>query len=185
MTIDLPHSVITPIPDTEPEAVPSLWNTRYAEIDENFRRIADYTGFAVCDTDAKEAAKTAQVEHFTTLAIGARVAIQFSAANSAASPTLDVSGTGAYPIWSNGEEIDADELGRGLYEFRFDGEHWSMTGGGATAGAVEKHLLDPDPLTVFEQVYGKSSGDIIGSITIGAMPIEPDPQDSFDEALTR
>lgn len=32
----LPHIPITPIPDTEPEAVPSLWNTRYVEIDENF-----------------------------------------------------------------------------------------------------------------------------------------------------
>ncbi|HMM72862.1 MAG TPA: hypothetical protein PKC22_11710, partial [Rhodocyclaceae bacterium] len=32
----LPHSTITPIPNNEPEAVPSLWNTRYEEIDENF-----------------------------------------------------------------------------------------------------------------------------------------------------
>lgn len=32
----LPHQQITPIPNTEPEAVPSLWNTRYSEIDENF-----------------------------------------------------------------------------------------------------------------------------------------------------
>jgi len=33
----LPHNTITPIPDNEPDAVPSLWNTRYVEIDENFR----------------------------------------------------------------------------------------------------------------------------------------------------
>ena len=32
----LPYPNITPIPDTEPDAVPSLWNTRYDEIDENF-----------------------------------------------------------------------------------------------------------------------------------------------------
>lgn len=32
----LPHEQITPIPETEPPAVPSLWNTRYTEIDENF-----------------------------------------------------------------------------------------------------------------------------------------------------
>lgn len=32
----LPNPNITPIPNNEPEAVPSLWNTRYAEIDENF-----------------------------------------------------------------------------------------------------------------------------------------------------
>lgn len=35
----LPHHPITPIPNNEPEAVPSLWNTRYAEIDENFANL--------------------------------------------------------------------------------------------------------------------------------------------------
>lgn len=33
----LPHSVITPIPNTEPDAVPALWNVRYEEIDDNFQ----------------------------------------------------------------------------------------------------------------------------------------------------
>ncbi len=33
----LPHPNITPIPDNEPDAVPSLWNVRYSEIDENFQ----------------------------------------------------------------------------------------------------------------------------------------------------
>lgn len=32
----LPNPTITPIPNDEPDAVPSLWNTRYAEIDANF-----------------------------------------------------------------------------------------------------------------------------------------------------
>jgi hypothetical protein len=32
----LPHPNVTPIPNTEPPAIPSLWNTRYTEIDENF-----------------------------------------------------------------------------------------------------------------------------------------------------
>ena len=35
----LPKSNITPIPNNEPDAVPSLWNTRYAEIDENFANL--------------------------------------------------------------------------------------------------------------------------------------------------
>lgn len=35
----LPHITITPIPDTEPDATPDLWNTRYSEIDENFAAI--------------------------------------------------------------------------------------------------------------------------------------------------
>lgn len=32
----LPHPNVTPIPNTSPDAVPALWNTRYTEIDENF-----------------------------------------------------------------------------------------------------------------------------------------------------
>lgn len=32
----LPNPNISPIPNNEPDAVPSLWNTRYQEIDENF-----------------------------------------------------------------------------------------------------------------------------------------------------
>lgn len=35
----LPHSSITKIPNNEPDAVPSLWNTRYQEIDENFANL--------------------------------------------------------------------------------------------------------------------------------------------------
>jgi hypothetical protein len=35
----IPHPQITPIPNNEPEAVPSLWNTRYVEIDENFANL--------------------------------------------------------------------------------------------------------------------------------------------------
>ena len=32
----LPNAQITPIPNTEPDAVPALWNVRYEEIDDNF-----------------------------------------------------------------------------------------------------------------------------------------------------
>lgn len=35
--MSLPHATITPLPNTEPDATPSLWNTRYEEIDENFQ----------------------------------------------------------------------------------------------------------------------------------------------------
>ena len=35
----LPNHPITPIPNNEPEAIPSLWNTRYHEIDANFANL--------------------------------------------------------------------------------------------------------------------------------------------------
>lgn len=37
----LPHTPITPIPNNEPDAVPSLWNTRYEQIDTNFGTLDD------------------------------------------------------------------------------------------------------------------------------------------------
>ena len=40
----LPHAAITPIPNNEPDAVPSLWNDRYLEIDENFGNLEGRTG---------------------------------------------------------------------------------------------------------------------------------------------
>ncbi len=39
--MSLPNQNITPIPNNEPDAVPSLWNTRYQEIDENFGNLDD------------------------------------------------------------------------------------------------------------------------------------------------
>ncbi|MFZ4540033.1 hypothetical protein, partial [Propionivibrio sp.] len=35
----LAHTSITQIPNNEPDAIPSLWNTRYVEIDDNFSGI--------------------------------------------------------------------------------------------------------------------------------------------------
>lgn len=35
----LPHVPITPIPNNEPDAVPSLWNERYVQIDQNFANL--------------------------------------------------------------------------------------------------------------------------------------------------
>ena len=44
---------ITPIPDTDPDAIPSLWNTRYDEIDENFEGLDGRT--EVIETDISNA----------------------------------------------------------------------------------------------------------------------------------
>lgn len=48
--MSLPHSSITPIPNNEPDAIPSLWNSRYVEIDDNFSNI-----------DARVAAREAEI----------------------------------------------------------------------------------------------------------------------------
>lgn len=47
--MSLPHVVITPIPNNEPDATPALWNTRYAEIDENFAALDAAAGSAATE----------------------------------------------------------------------------------------------------------------------------------------
>lgn len=180
MTLYLPHQNITAIPDTEPEAVPELWNSRYREIDENFQRLANYTGFGQCETGADEAEKVATVKDFSLL-LGSSVSIAFTESNSAQNPKLNVSGTGSYPLWADGKAIEADDIEHGrIYEFRFDGEHWVLADG----ASIESHLLDPDPTDVFNRIYGISHGDIIGGITISQLPIVPEPEETFENALT-
>ena len=182
MALLLPFTVITPIPDTEPEAVPSLWNTRYSEIDANFRRIANYTGFGVSSSSPEAAEKAVQIDGFS-LTKGASVAVQFDQANTAAAPVLlNVSGTGAREIWQDGQAIDPDALAAGaILALRFDGLHWVAVGGGSSANSIGKVLLSPDPVEVFDKIYGTSSGDLVGYLLVREDPFEPDPVETFDD----
>lgn len=53
----LPHNTITPIPNNEPDAVPSLWNTRYTEIDANFAQLDERTSAAEAELTAARGGK--------------------------------------------------------------------------------------------------------------------------------
>lgn len=53
----LPNSTISPIPNNEPDAVPSLWNTRYEEIDQNFRNLDDRASVAEAELTAARGGK--------------------------------------------------------------------------------------------------------------------------------
>lgn len=54
----LPHQQITPIPNDEPDAVPSLWNTRYEEIDSNFQNLDGRADAVKGEIEAARAGKT-------------------------------------------------------------------------------------------------------------------------------
>jgi hypothetical protein len=49
--MSLRHNPITPIPNTEPDAVPALWNNRYEEIDENFEDLDQRLGEAEANVE--------------------------------------------------------------------------------------------------------------------------------------
>ena len=52
----LPYAEITPIPDTEPPAIPSLWNSRYTQITQNFLYLFQLAARAIQYTAKKGAA---------------------------------------------------------------------------------------------------------------------------------
>ena len=128
MTTVLPHTNITPIGDNRPAAIPSLWNSRYTETDENFARLASFTPTGVCSTAGTTTAKAATCANFS-LADGAFVIVKFTNNNTVAKPTLNVNSTGAKPIFYKGAAIAADQIAAGgVYLFRYDGTNWDVVG---------------------------------------------------------
>ena len=86
--------------------------------------IEQYSNYAVCSTAVGTAAKTASVAGFR-LDTGKTVVVKFANTNTAANPTLNISGTGAKPITFQGSAIRAEYLrAGGIYQLVYDGAHW-------------------------------------------------------------
>lgn len=91
--------------------------------------------YGVCSTDGATAAKVVSVEGFE-LKVGAMVTVKFNSTNTVANPTLNVSGTGAYPMIFKGNSIAAYPLftvgsleATKLYDFVFTGAGYELVGG--------------------------------------------------------
>lgn len=129
MAVKLPYSAITPIPQNRPAATPALWNTRYAEINANFRRVAEFSPVGVCETEPDDAQKTVQIENFD-LRTGAACAVLFKKANAAQGATLDVSGTGAKPITYLGSPVGTIEIAAGsIVHLIYESGQWRIVSG--------------------------------------------------------
>ena len=94
----------------------------------SFNGTANITHFGVCSTEAATAAKTVSVSGFT-LATGAELTVQFTVTNTAASPTLNVNGTGAKAIVYRNAAISASYLASNrVYKFVYDGTNYELIG---------------------------------------------------------
>ncbi len=86
--------------------------------------------YALCSTDSSVSAKTVSVINFK-LITGARVLVKFNNQNTAATPTLNVSNTGAKAI-RYGDTIfntSTTSLLKGhVYEFVYDGTYYQLVG---------------------------------------------------------
>lgn len=54
---------------------------------------------------------------------------------------------------------------------------------GEPGQSANEILMDPDPEKYFLQIYGQTTGDIIGSLVVEQSPVLPDPTDSFNNAV--
>lgn len=112
--------------------------------------------YGSCSTAAETAAKTVACTGFT-LAAGAEITVKFTVTNTAASPTLNVNGTGAKPIYYRGKAITAGYLAANrTYDFRYSGTQYELVGDidtnttyanvkAATAAGAGKAGLVPAP----------------------------------------
>lgn len=92
----------------------------------NFNGSADIVHYAACSTTATTAAKVAACTGFN-LATGARIIVNFATQNTATSPTLNISSTGAKALQYQGAAIPANWL-YGAVEFVYDGNAYQYVG---------------------------------------------------------
>lgn len=87
--------------------------------------------YATCDTEAATAAKDVTVvgNDLWELDVGSIVMVYFSVTNTASGVTLNVNGTGAYPIWYNTAEYTSTGsaytgYAKRVLTYMFNGTHW-------------------------------------------------------------
>lgn len=148
-------------------------NTDYvdvADINGNMDTLdAAFALYAVCSTAAGTAAKTATISGFK-LFTGAVAYIKFSVKNTAANPTLNISGTGAKAIQYQGAAISSHYLNANrTYAFIYDGSVYQLIGDintntkysvftGATAAAAGKTGLVPAPAAGYNNRFLRGDG---------------------------
>lgn len=115
--------------------------------------------YAVCNTGSSTAAKVATVDGTFSLYKNARVSVYFANANTTNSPTLNVDGTGAKPIWAYGGALSASGntfnwVEKSTIEFVYDGSHWIVVDSGAV-GLISKY----DEKLNQEVVFNKLTND--------------------------
>ena len=120
------------------------------------------TLYGKCEDTGDVVDKTATVDGFDTILLGVTIRVKFSHGNTASNPTLNVNGTGAYPIWRDGYGVDdLSDPARSwkdgaVVPLTFDGQKWKInTAPSISAGNGLEYVI---PNTM-QLVY--SVGDVI------------------------
>lgn len=132
----------------------------------NFNGSADIIHYATCSTTADTAAKVAACTGFN-LATGARIIVNFATQNTATSPTLNISSTGAKAIQYQGTAIPAIWL-YGTLEFVYDGNAYQFVGrNDNNQTAIDTTLSDTSVNPVQNKVVTKALADKQNALIAG------------------
>lgn len=83
------------------------------------------TLYGVCETSVSANDKTVSIPGFDKLITGVTIHVKMTYGNSATRPTMNVSGTGAWPVRESDDEygIQSDPAGA-VHSLTFDGGAW-------------------------------------------------------------
>lgn len=96
-----------------------------AKIDE----LVASNAYAVCDTAGDTAAKTITIQNYE-LRTGVQLVVKFTNTNSEENPTLNVSNTGAKPIYANGQAVGLSVIKSGYaFIIAYNGTQYEIVGG--------------------------------------------------------
>lgn len=103
--------------------------------------------YATCETAAATAAKVVTVSSSTnwSLSVGSVVMVYFTTSNSASNVTLNVNGSGAYPIWYNNAEYTSTGTqytgyAKRVINYMFNGTHWVWIGSSYDSNTTYKNV---------------------------------------------
>lgn len=126
----------------------------------------DIVHYTACSTTAETAAKVAACTGFA-LATGARIIVNFATQNTATSPTLNISSTGAKAIQYQGTAIPAIWL-YGVLEFVYDGNAYQFVGrNDNNQTAIDTALSDTSVNPVQNKIVTKALAEKQNALTAG------------------
>lgn len=128
--------------------------------------------YGTCSTAASTAAKTATISGFS-LVSGALVVVRFTSGNTASSPTLNISGTGAKRIYRDGSSSDSLDLASGeAVLLVYDGSYYRVVdipdASTTRAGKVQLNntLTSTSTTQALTAAQGKALNDKIPDIEV-------------------
>lgn len=134
--------------------------------------------YTTCATAGNQTNKDVSVTNFQ-LITGATITVRFANDNTAPNPTLNVNGTGRYPIRYDRQTIPAEKIvSTRYYTFVYDGTAYNVIGDLATENTDENVTIDPNDSTKTYTLIGTDqSGGYNGHVQlVGNLTFDSDNQ---------